>query len=114
MFDLSEHSIPEASCVTERDGIRGVAIAMVVLFHCMPASGWALVDRVLVLRASLWGGVDLFFVLSGYLSSGILMNHHTSANQFKTFSCASSNGFDLPCLAQRGAPTEDHAVSLFN
>jgi peptidoglycan/LPS O-acetylase OafA/YrhL len=51
----------------------------------MPAAGWLWLDRILQLRATLWVGVDLFFVLSGYLISGILMDHHACANRFKTF-----------------------------
>jgi len=43
------------------DGLRGVAIAMVFVFHAFAVPG-------------LWMGVDLFFVLSGFLITGILFN----------------------------------------
>jgi len=82
---VNESSSQEPRRVLELDGVRGVAIAMVVVFHCMPATGWLWLDRILMLRASLWVGVDLFFVLSGFLISGILLDHHASANRFKTF-----------------------------
>src|SRR5690349_5526957 len=60
------------------DGIRGAAIAMVLVFHFTPASisaigsGWATSWATIAgLGAS---GVDLFFVLSGFLITGILLD----------------------------------------
>jgi peptidoglycan/LPS O-acetylase OafA/YrhL len=61
----------------ELDGIRGIAIMMVLVFHgfyltASPDEGafdrW--VSRV---TNSGWVGVDLFFVLSGFLITGILL-----------------------------------------
>jgi peptidoglycan/LPS O-acetylase OafA/YrhL len=47
--------------ITQLDGLRGIAIAMVFCFHAYKIPG-------------LWTGVDLFFVLSGFLITGILFN----------------------------------------
>jgi peptidoglycan/LPS O-acetylase OafA/YrhL len=71
----------------ELDGLRGVAVAVVVIYHA------ALSDVVLphgfswlVAAGKLgWSGVDLFFVLSGFLIGGILLDSRSSANYFKTF-----------------------------
>ncbi len=71
--------------IPELDGVRGLAILFVFLFHCMPASGFRYVDAVLQLRGSLWIGVDLFFVLSGFLISGVLLDHHASPNRYRAF-----------------------------
>jgi peptidoglycan/LPS O-acetylase OafA/YrhL len=60
------------------DGVRGIAIAMVVVFHIvqgMPSVSQE-TPRSLILSARIGQtGVDLFFVLSGYLITGILLNH---------------------------------------
>lgn len=71
--------------VPELDGVRGLAIALVFVFHCMPYTGWRQVDAILALKNSLWIGVDLFFVLSGFLISGILIDRHQSPNRFAAF-----------------------------
>ncbi len=57
------------------DALRGCAIGMVLLLHFGQAP-WA---------APLWTGVDLFFVLSGYLLGGILIDARGRTRYFRTF-----------------------------
>lgn len=71
------------------DGIRGVAILLVVIYHygwesCARATGLLphAIGSALILG---WSGVDLFFVLSGFLIGGILFDHRDSGNYFRTF-----------------------------
>lgn len=74
--------------VAEIDGIRGVAILMVLLWHygntvqAVPGSALAYGLRSLAL---MWSGVDLFFVLSGFLIGGILMDQRSARSYFRTF-----------------------------
>jgi peptidoglycan/LPS O-acetylase OafA/YrhL len=69
------------------DGIRGIAILAVLLHHCRfllnPAFHF---QRILGKLFELgWCGVVLFFVLSGFLITGILIDSRTSPNYFSTF-----------------------------
>ena len=69
------------------DGVRGVAILMVILFHCRsvfnsPAELPYVLLRVMDLG---WSGVDLFFVLSGFLITGVLLDSRESPAYFRTF-----------------------------
>lgn len=62
--------------VSSVDGLRGIAILLVMLSHFVraPRSG-VLLDRLFWSVASVgWCGVDLFFVLSGFLITGILLD----------------------------------------
>lgn len=69
------------------DGLRAVAICMVMVHHYsqdMVKSGFG--DRPFYCFAnSCWVGVDLFFVLSGFLITGILVDAKGSASYFRTF-----------------------------
>lgn len=79
-FDLSAR-------IPELDGIRGVAIAMVLTFHCfeiVTRPGSPLAYALVPLRLN-WTGVDLFFVLSGFLIGGILLDARESSNYFRVF-----------------------------
>jgi peptidoglycan/LPS O-acetylase OafA/YrhL len=68
------------------DGIRGLAILLVMLFHLdelRPHNG---VDRAFRMVMGLgWIGVDLFFVLSGFLITRVLLNAKGTANYFRDF-----------------------------
>lgn len=64
----------------ELDGLRGLAIAAVVVAHYfgeVPHGFHALLIG--------WGGVELFFVLSGFLIGGILLDNRGSDRFFSTF-----------------------------
>jgi peptidoglycan/LPS O-acetylase OafA/YrhL len=69
------------------DGLRGIAILLVLLYHGIFVSGshsWVL-SRLLLLGKLSWSGVDLFFVLSGFLIGGILLDVKESPHYFRTF-----------------------------
>jgi peptidoglycan/LPS O-acetylase OafA/YrhL len=73
--------------IPELDGIRGIAIGMVLIAHFFavvtrPGSGLAY--ALVPLRLD-WTGVDLFFVLSGFLIGGILLDARESSNYFRVF-----------------------------
>ncbi|HEY3997443.1 MAG TPA: acyltransferase [Candidatus Xenobia bacterium] len=64
------------------DGVRGLAITLVMLDHTLA--------RVPALQGQpwldfLWSGVDLFFVLSGFLITGILLDAQGDPHYFRTF-----------------------------
>src|SRR5438046_5639978 len=70
------------------DGLRGIAILLVVFSHFvsnlhLTASGIAYVP--IALGHAGWTGVDLFFVLSGFLITGILVDARGSPYYFKAF-----------------------------
>jgi peptidoglycan/LPS O-acetylase OafA/YrhL len=79
--------------IPELDGIRGIAILLVLISHYIVAQLdinyhqisnpvlyvlWAIVNFS-------WSGVDLFFVLSGFLIGGILLENKSAPNYFKVF-----------------------------
>jgi peptidoglycan/LPS O-acetylase OafA/YrhL len=66
------------------DGLRGAAIAAVVAYHYfMPLLPPGRLNNVATMFAR--SGVDLFFVLSGYLLGGILLDNRRSPSYFRTF-----------------------------
>lgn len=71
------------------DGVRGIAIALVLYHHFVLYSGFrtgGTVERYVIhLRDATWLGVDVFFVLSGFLITGILYDTKSSSSFFKTF-----------------------------
>jgi peptidoglycan/LPS O-acetylase OafA/YrhL len=70
------------------DGIRGLAILLVLFFHLFasnPETGSKLLDLLNQFRESCYLGVNLFFVLSGFLITGILLDTRNRPHFFKTF-----------------------------
>ena len=72
--------------IPELDGLRGIAILMVLLVHFgmfqPQGHAEAAVFRFFEMG---WAGVDLFFVLSGYLITTILLKAKTSAFYYTHF-----------------------------
>ena len=74
----------------ELDTLRGIAVSLVVLFHAFGfsygASGLSGVPKFLVgLTMGGWVGVNLFFVLSGFLITGILLDTKDRSDFYRRF-----------------------------
>lgn len=86
---VSQREVPGASTkrIPELDGVRGLAIAMVLAYHYVNFTSHA--NKVLYYAflptQLMWSGVDLFFVLSGLLIGGILIDHRESRGYYSVF-----------------------------
>jgi peptidoglycan/LPS O-acetylase OafA/YrhL len=69
------------------DGVRGVAIAMVMVLHFVGDADATNRFEAVVKRVTSFGdlGVDLFFVLSGFLITGILLDAKNRQGYFRSF-----------------------------
>ncbi len=72
------------------DGLRGLAILLVVFYHCselLELSGLSNPFDISIWKSFQlgWVGVDLFFVLSGFLITGILIEAKSRPKYFSTF-----------------------------
>lgn len=81
--------ITKNSHIPELDGVRGLAIAMVLFHHYLvgqlQVSPGTWEAKFMALFRLSWCGVDLFFVLSGYLLGGILMAQRGTSHYFRAF-----------------------------
>jgi peptidoglycan/LPS O-acetylase OafA/YrhL len=70
------------SYLPELDGLRGFAILWVVIYHCDP-----LLKGMWMHRVAEWGwaGVDIFFVLSGFLITSNLLGARDKPHYFHNF-----------------------------
>jgi peptidoglycan/LPS O-acetylase OafA/YrhL len=68
------------------DGVRGIAILLVVVFHSLLVNEDAMpAQPVYAVAASGWSGVNLFFVLSGFLITGILLDAPRTRRGLRNF-----------------------------
>jgi peptidoglycan/LPS O-acetylase OafA/YrhL len=84
-----EEEVRSGTHLRELDGVRGAAVLMVVLLHAMfgiMSEGFIPARVQPILNAFFGGaGVDLFFVLSGFLIGGILIDNKGASNYFRVF-----------------------------
>jgi peptidoglycan/LPS O-acetylase OafA/YrhL len=71
------------------DGLRGLAVLCVMLFHfgtySFQPDTYAVKKLIAFFFSNLWSGVDIFFVLSGFLITGILLREKNEPGYFFRF-----------------------------
>lgn len=77
------------SRIPQLDAVRGIAILLIIIWHygCLGIQSGAnpLLSRMLHYFSWSWSGVDLFFVLSGFLIGKILLENRDADNYFRVF-----------------------------
>jgi peptidoglycan/LPS O-acetylase OafA/YrhL len=68
--------------IRELDGLRAIAVLLVFLNHFAPVVS---VPRFRIIHEIGWIGVDIFFVLSGFLITGILLESRGREGYYRTF-----------------------------
>lgn len=86
-YSSGSSSAAEASHKPELDGIRGIAILAVMLSHAGPLIIWGGITSKILVSVMIpgWSGVELFFALSGFLITGILLRTKMALNYFSSF-----------------------------
>lgn len=74
--------MPETKHIPSLDGIRGLAVLLVVAFHFLPRTGLGAFGEIASFG---WAGVDAFLVLSGFLITGILYRQRGRPRFFRNF-----------------------------
>lgn len=89
MSNLAEPALPSPDGrrhIAALDGIRGLAILLVMFFHMTNLQMLTKIDSIWFGLASFGAsGVNLFFVLSGYLITGILLDAKGQPHYFRNF-----------------------------
>ena len=84
MTGETPHTVQFRGHLPALDGVRGMAILLVLLSHFTLREYWP-TERSFYIAQSGWIGVDLFFVLSGFLITGILLDSRGKAHYFANF-----------------------------
>ena len=69
--------------IAQLDGLRGIAVSLVVLFHY--GAGFPAGSMLDAIASRGWIGVDLFFVMSGFLIGGIVIANKNTGNLLLVF-----------------------------
>jgi peptidoglycan/LPS O-acetylase OafA/YrhL len=77
-----EKSNTRPARLPELDGLRAIAILLVLFFHSSATVPLAWFRKIGTIG---WTGVDLFFVLSGFLIGGMLLDQRTAVNYYQVF-----------------------------
>ena len=86
MERINDGSSSPPSYLPTLDGVRGIAIALVVAHQLNHLGGHDIATRIADhLLVGGWAGVQLFFVLSGFLITGILLDSRESPDYYRTF-----------------------------
>jgi peptidoglycan/LPS O-acetylase OafA/YrhL len=98
--DVQANPKPLPPYIPELDGIRAIAVLMVVMMHVLApddqSSNALLTVAPRVLTGFIghgWLGVGLFFVLSGFLITGILLDTRESPHYLETSMAEERSGF---------------------
>lgn len=75
--------------VKELDGLRGIAVVLVMALHLFKRATYftehPILEAVTTFSTVGWVGVDIFFTLSGFLITSILLKSKTDEHYFKNF-----------------------------
>src|SRR5512142_444477 len=83
---MAETSATHEAKIPELDGLRGLAIVMVLVHHLGVFQSLGHYSTPLAhIGGPGWIGVDLFFVLSGFLITGILLRTKHQAHYLRNF-----------------------------
>jgi peptidoglycan/LPS O-acetylase OafA/YrhL len=78
-----------SSRISDLDGLRGVAVLIVIALHIFKRADYFTENPILAsitgLTAVGWMGVDIFFTLSGFLITSILLQARNEGSYFKNF-----------------------------
>src|SRR5579884_2472587 len=87
VMESASAPLPSSKHLPQLDGVRGIAILLVVACHYLWFPRVSALRQLPLMRAANlgWTGVDLFFVLSGFLLGGILIDQKGSAGYFRRF-----------------------------